>query len=187
MRPCTARVKGHSSQSGAAKCPACRASSVPNMVALAPPMSPKQWSVTKEVALPPEMRLHVAADPDTAPLALAALAKSRNGQVRSRVALNPSSPPSALATLINTKDVLLQSQVLTHPHLPPRFAAHLARTGDSYIRPKALAKISVMMESLLGIPADNTAARDAIMDEQWWDMTAESSEVVLAKTLFPDA
>lgn len=187
MNRCTAPAKGHSSQSGAAKCPACRVSSVPNMVPAAPPMSPRQWSVTKEVALPPEMRLHVAADPDTAPLALAALAKSRNGQVRSRVALNPSSPPSALATLINTKDVLLQSQVLTHPSLPPRFAAHLARTGDSYIRPKALAKISVMMESLLGIPANNVSARDMLVGEQWWEMEATDPAVVLAKTLFPDA
>jgi len=106
------------------------------------------------------MSAGVAGRPDLSRQLAATFAKDRHPSVRQFLADNPATPADILGVLITD----------THPSV--RDAAVVAR--DERIC------------EMFAIDPSNARAIEALRDQAWWEMDADSSAAVLAKALFPN-
>lgn len=144
---------------------------------------------------------------------LAALARDSAAGVRRRVAENPSTPPSLVETLrvdanpmvrravaersdlssgsifalAMDRHASVRSSVVANPTTPGPILLALSTDTNATVRDAALAACNERICDAFAIAPSNAPAIESLREQAWWEMTPESSEVVLAKVLFPDA
>jgi len=199
---CSAPIEGHHSAGSFARCPVHRKSSGSLH---APQERLPSPSGIRE-------RREEAQDAGTSPRALSALAEDSNWYVRRAVAGNPSAPPETLRMLAVTESSALRKPIAANPSAPAETLTGIASTDGGISRrivaqnPSAPAEalaiiassphpeesamgaraINARIVATLGVDESNSEAIDALRDQAWWEMTPESTAVVLTKALFPN-
>jgi len=132
------------------------------------------------------VRANAAANAFTPPDALAQLAASGFVDIRSAAAQNYATPTEALTALADDESPTVLQHLSKNPNTPPEVLSRLGRHEYTDVRLSALSAIEVRLGKKFGIDSDNEGALEFLRDHAWWDLTPESPEVVLAKTLSPN-
>lgn len=133
------------------------------------------------------VRLSVATNPSTPVAILERLADDKNTAVRSHVTENPSAPDALVTRLALVGWGSARPPVSTSPLASPQLMAKIAAEADAKVRTAAAEAVSARIFAALGVDESNIPAVTSLREQAWWEMTADSPEVVLAKLLSPDA
>lgn len=157
--------------------------------------------------------IEVGSNPSTPPEVLTRLAGDDDFAVRVAVARNKAVPLDMLERLAGDADEDVLEAVVTNDLATAEILGGLAERGPVRVQRLAARHANVGSETLLalaqsnvvdvqriaalsineriaqrcGVDPENTTAIDALREQAWWEMTPESPEAVLNKTLFPDA
>lgn len=140
-------------------------------------MTEEGEGLAKNINLPPEMLREIALrDPHTP------------GKKESRkfwTSTNPSTPEDALLALADT--VLYDSGLIRNSNVPSSVVQRIAESGgDPGAQERAREVRATRIFEATGVGPDNVGAHDYLVNTEWWALTRESSEVVLALALSPD-
>jgi len=133
------------------------------------------------------MRRNVAGNPSTPPDALQRLSVGGDTGGRQRVAENPSTPAEALSALATGDDSNVRRTVAENPNLPAGVLAGMADDADPGVRVCVGIATTRRVVQVFGVDESNVEAIAALREQAWWTFTPESPEVILTRTLYPNA
>ena len=126
----------------------------------------------------PAVKALAVANPSLPAEALTRLARSTDPETRTVVARQPRTPPAALIDLARDPNLPVLRAIVHNPACPPAAMAHI----NQYWRlTDDIAEASrPWLQHNLGIHEQNEGAVDMLAHGEWWTLTPESPEVLLA-------
>jgi len=136
--------------------------------------SPEQWGALSNPSMAPEVLERMAAS-------------NTDSGTLCRIASNTSTPPAVLARLAKSAPDDVGHYVARNPAAPSETLAALSHHKWSHIRVQARTVADTRICAALAIQDQNIGALDVLRDQAWWEMTADSPAVTLARALFPNS